>query len=138
MESPELSISVGDLIGVPKVTLRGCMDGWHDQVLSGVLTGFRDQGTTSLVLDLAGLSFTGADGATSMINVLRSLGSEICVHIVASSAHANILRRAALGPSIKLYCSTDEIAEYLPPHEQVLTSRWMASESEDNEIPLAA
>lgn len=138
MENPELSISVGDLIGVPKVTLRGCMDGWHDQALSGVLTGFRDQGTTSLVLDLASLSFAGTDGATAMINVLRSLGSEICVHMVASSAHANMLRRAELGPSIKLYSSTDEIAEYLPPHEQVFTSRWMASKGEDTEMPLAA
>lgn len=138
MESPELSISVGDLIGVPKVTLRGCMDSWHDQAVSGVLTAFRDQQATSLVLDLAGLSFAGAEGATSMVNVLRSLGPEMCVHVVASGAPATVLGRAGLGPSVRLYSSTDEIAEYLPPEEQFLTSRWLTSESQDLEMPFAA
>lgn len=138
MESPDLSISVGDLIGVPKVTMRGVMDGWHDQAVSGVLTSFRDQGTTSLVLDLASLSFTGIDGAASLINVLRGLGPELRIHVVASAAISSILAKAALGPCVRLYSSTDEIAEYLPTRNEFLTSRWIAAKSEDGEMPLAA
>lgn len=138
MESPELSISVGDLIGVPKVTMRGAMDGWHDQAVLGVLTSFRDQGTTSLVLDLASLTFAGIDGATSLVNVLRGLGPDIRVHVVVPAAISSILGKAGLGPCVRLYSSTDEIAEYLPTREESLTSRWMAAKSEDTEMPLAA
>lgn len=138
MESCELSIGVGDLIGVPKVTLRGTMDGWHDQVLTGVLKAFQEEGTSSLVLDMAGLAFAGVDGATSLINALRSLGPQMCIHLIAAGSPANILRRAELGPCIRLYSTTDEIAEYLSPVDDSLTSRWLAAQSDDNETPLAA
>ncbi len=138
MESPELSITIGELIGVPKITLRGCMDGWHDQAVSGVLASFRDDGTTSLVLDLAGLRFAGVDGATAMINVLRSVGPGICVHVVTSSSCAGMLQRAKFGPCVRLYSSTDEIAECIHPEAEFLTSRWLAAGTEDHELPLAA
>lgn len=138
METPELSISVGDLIGIPRVTLRGAMDSWHDQAVSGVLSAFRDQASTSMVLDIANLSFAGVGGATSMINVLRALGPEISVHVVASGSPAKILRKAELGPSVRVYSTTDEIAEYLTPAEEALTSRWLARGSDDAELPLAA
>lgn len=138
MESPELSISVGDLIGVPRVTLRGAMDAWHDEAVSGVLTAFRDQASTSLVLDIANLVFAGMNGATSMVNVLRALGPQMSVHVVASGSPARVLNRAELGPSVKLYASTDELAEYLTPGEPPLTSRWLPQAADDNELPLAA
>ena len=138
MECPELSIAVDDLIGVPKVTLRGLMDGWHDQAMSGVLAGFRDQGASSLVLDIAGLNFAGTNGATSMINVLRKLGPEMCVHVVVSGLSAKVLQRAELGPAVRLYASTDEIAEFISPSSEDLTSRWMPASSDDSEMPLAA
>lgn len=138
MESPELSISVGELLGIPKVAIMGSMDGWHDQTVMGILAAFRDQGTTSLVLDIAALTFAGISGATGMIKVLRSLGPEICIHVVASGATAKILNRADLFPCIRLYSSMDEIAEYIPLNEDVLTSRWIASDADDAELPLAA
>ena len=138
MNSPELSISVGELIGIPKVTLRGSMDGWHDQAISGVLMSFRDQGTSSLVLDIVGLAFTGVDGASAMIRVLRSLGSQICVHVLTSGAPADILNRAELGLCIRLYSTTDDIANHLISGEEYFTSRWTASGIDDIEQPLAA
>jgi len=138
MESPDLSISVGELIGVSRVTIRGCMDGWHDQAVKGILEGFRDQGTTSIVLDIAGMTFAGIDGATGMINALRSLGPETCVHVVASGRPRGILQRAGFAPSIKLYSSTDEIAEYVSSTSEFLTSRWTPKDSGDEELPLAA
>lgn len=138
MESRELSISVGELIGVPKVTLRGCMDGWHDQAVSGVLASFQEDGAVSLVLDVAGLKLAGVNGATAMIKVLRSLGPGMCVHVVSSGATAAILGRAKLGACVRLYSSTDEIAEYLTPNEEFLSSRWLAASTEDEELPLAA
>lgn len=138
METPELSISVGDLIGIPKVTLRGVMDIWHDQAVSGVLATLRDQAATSLVLDIANLSFAGAGGVTSIINVLRALGPEMSVHIVASGPSARILQKAELGPSVRVYSTTDEMAENLTPTEEALTSRWLAQGSDDAELPVAA
>ena len=138
MENAGLSIAVDELIGVPKVTLRGKMDEWHDQAMSGVLTGFRDQGNTSLVLDMAGLNFTSTNSATSMLTVLRKLGPDICVHVVASGLSAKVLEKAELGPAVRLYSSTDEIAEYISPASEDLTSRWTPSISNDSELPLAA
>jgi len=138
MERSELSIAVGELIGVPRVTLRGCMDSWHDQAMSGVLSGFRDQGASSLVLDIAGLSFAGMNGVASMVNALRMLGPEMCVHVVTSASTVGVLKKAELGPSVRLYDSTDEIAQYVSPSLEDLTSRWMAAGSEDTELPLAA
>jgi hypothetical protein len=75
------------------------MDSWHDQAISGVLAGFRDQGTTSLVLDLGRLTFQGLQGATSMVTALKELGPEICVHVVTSSLSGRVLQNADLGPS---------------------------------------
>lgn len=138
MESQQLCIAVDNLIGVPKVTIRGRMAGWHDQAMSGVLSGFRDQGASSLVLDIAGLNFVGTSGAASMIDALRKLGPEMCVHVVASGLSAKILERADLGPSVRLYSSTDEIAQHIAPESEDLTSRWMPDSFDDTEMPLAA
>jgi anti-anti-sigma regulatory factor len=138
MENPELSISVGELIGIPRVTLRGIMDGWHDQAVLGILSGYQEEGTGSIVLDLAGLRFAGADGATAIVNVLRSIGPGMCVHVVAPPSGRNMLELAKFGPCIKLYSSTDEIAEYVSPNEELLTSRWLSAATEDEELPLAA
>jgi len=138
MECTKLSIAIDELIGVPKVTLSGCMDSWHDQAISGVLAGFRDRGTTSLVLDLAQLSFLGVNGATSMVSALKTLGPEICVHVVTSAMAGRVLQMADLGSSIRLYASTDEIADYMSPSTEDLTSRWMPPSSEDSELPMAA
>jgi hypothetical protein len=136
MKYPELSISVGELLGVPRVVLRGSMDGWHDQAVRGVLEGFGDQGITSVVLDLAELSFAGIDGATGMINVLRSLTPGMCVHVVAQGASQDMLQRAKFPPAVHLYASTDELAEQVATSDECFTSRWRAPEFQGGELPL--
>lgn len=138
MANSELSISVGEIIGIPRVTLRGAMSEWHDQVISAVLGGFRDQRNTSLVLDIAGLTFAGAEGLAAMARALRSVGPCMCVHIVAQAATGATLHLAELGPSVRLYSSTDEIAHYLSPIDELLTSRWLAAGPQDEELPIAA
>ena len=138
MGNPELSITVGELQGVPRVTLGGCLESWHDELLAGVLIGFRDQGTTSLVLDISALRLSGVDSAAALVRVLRSLGPEICVHVLSASPAKKVLEKAELGPCIKLYANTDEIAESLSPEEEFLTSRWLASAAGDERLPLAA
>jgi len=138
MKYPELSISVGELLGVPRVVLRGSMDGWHDQAIRGVLEGFSDQGISSVVLDLAGLSFAGSDGATGMINVLRSLDPALCVHLVAASGLKEIMHSAKFPPSIHLYSSTDELAEQVFTTEDYYTSRRRAPGRDGGELPLMA
>ncbi len=138
MDCAELSIAVEKLIGVPRLTLRGHMDGWHDEAMSGVLTGFCEQGTTSLVLDIAGLSFNGVNGATSMVNALRKLGPDMAVHVVASDLSAKLLQTAQLGSTVRLYSSTSELADYISPKSEDLTSRWTPEAADDSEMPLAA
>jgi len=137
MSNNELSISVGELLGVIKVSLSGQMCASHDQAVLGILSGFRDQGATSLVLDIVGLQIGTIESATSLINVLRSLGPMFCVHVVASDSVSSILRKGNFGNCIRLYSSLDDLADHVG-REEFLTSRWMAQESEDNELPIAA
>lgn len=138
MESPNLSISIGELLGVPKVTLRGNLDGWHDQAVSGILTVFRDEGTSSMVLDIAAINFTSTAGATGLINVLRSLGPRMCVHVVASDTPASILGKAGFGSCVRLYSSTEELAKHVTTEPESLTSRWIASTELETRLPRAA
>jgi hypothetical protein len=138
MANLELSITVGELLGVAKVSLSGHMGSWHDQAVIGILAGFREQGATSLVLDIAGLTPSGTESATGLINALRSVGPTLCVHVVASGAMGALLRKGAFGPSVKVYSSTDEVADRVGPEEECLTSRWMAPGTQDTELPLAA
>ena len=102
-----------------------------------MLEEFRDQGTTSLVLDLARLQFSGTEAQLTMIKVLRSLGPEICLHTVTSGMPARILKEAHLGPCVRLYASTDEIAEYLTPNHGFYNSRRVVGK-DDSDLPLAA
>ena len=138
MNTSSLSIVVGELLGVPKVTVRGDLNGWHDQAILGVLAAFRDEGASSLVLDIAAINLINAEGATGLVNVLRALGSKMCVHVVASDAPAKILGKAGLGVCVRLYSSTDEIAKHVSNESIELTSRWIESGGTDNEMPLAA
>lgn len=137
MSNKELSISVGELLGVIKVSLSGQMCTSHDQAILGILAGFRDQGASSLVLDIVGLQLNTIESATGLINVLRSLGPMFCVHVVASDPVSSILSRGGFGNCVRLYSSLDELASHVG-REEYFTSRWMAQESEDNELPLAA
>ncbi|MCE5314062.1 MAG: hypothetical protein ABFD49_07320 [Armatimonadota bacterium] len=134
----ELSITVGELLGIAKVSLSGHMGPRHDQAIQGILTGFSEQGATSLVLDMAGLTPSGIDAATGLINALRSIGPALCVHVVASGTLLTLLRNGNFGPCVKVYSSTDEIADRVSSEEECLTSRWMHQGTQDTELPLAA
>ncbi|MHB9036717.1 MAG: hypothetical protein ACYC64_08620 [Armatimonadota bacterium] len=138
MANLELSITVGELLGIAKVSLSGRMGSSHDQAVLGILTGFREQGATSLVLDIAGLTPSGVDAATGLINALRTLGPTLCVHIVASGAMGALLRKGGFGPCVRIYSSADEVADLVGLEEECLTSRWMSPGTEDTELPLAA
>lgn len=137
MSSKELSISVGELLGVIKVSLSGQMSTSHDQAVLGILSGFKDQGVNSVVLDIAGLEISTIESATGLINVLRALGPMLYVHVVASDAVSSLLRKGGFGNCVHLYSSLDELASQVG-REEYYTSRWIAQESEDNELPLAA
>lgn len=138
MANQELSISVGELLGIPKVSLSGYLDGWHDQAILGILNGLHESGANSIVLDVACLNLRGIDGTTSLVNVLRMLDSELCVHMVASSAIKTLFEKAEVGSNIYLYSNTDEIAEEFNTHTEYLTSRWVEQDTEDTYIHMAA
>ncbi len=138
MRNPELTVFVGELLGVPKVSLSGMLGGWHEQAVTGILNVLREQGTPSMVLDMAGLESSDAQSTATMLNIFRSVGPGICVHVVASEPFCNLLKRANVGPSVKVYCSIDEISKNITPDSEYLTSRWMDPGSEDKEMPMAA
>lgn len=119
MAFPELAISVSDILGVPRVVLRGTMDCWHDEAISGILNGFADQGSAAVVLDIAELSYTGCDAAMQMLRVLRTLESSACVHIVARNQTMEMLVKARLPQSIRLYSSTDQIAQVISATDEM-------------------
>lgn len=138
MSKPDLTIFVSELLGVPKISLSGPLLNCYEQAVTGILNGFKEQRTPTLILDLAGLGATGADGLAFILRALREMGPGTCVHVVAAGAMCAVLEKAGLGAGVKTYCSLDEMSDSLVPEAEYLTSRWMAPGSEDFEIPLAA
>ncbi|MCX6346247.1 MAG: hypothetical protein NT018_14440 [Armatimonadetes bacterium] len=138
MRNSELTVFVGELLGVPKVSLSGTLGRWHEQAVMGIMNALREQGTPSMVLDMAGLDSSDAESTATMLNVFRSVGPGTCVHVVASEPFCNLLKRANIGPGVKVYCSIDEISKSITPENEYLTSRYIAPGSEDTEMPLAA
>ncbi|MGQ9455752.1 MAG: hypothetical protein ACUVRS_03670 [Armatimonadota bacterium] len=138
MNNSELVISVGELLGIPRVTLRGKMKPWYDRAVIGALSAFSEHSARSVVLDLTYLECDGPDGIVTVIRILRTSVPGTCLHVVAAAPVVSILQQANLGPGVKMYSSTDEIAERLLPEQEILTSRWIARGNEDEELPLAA
>lgn len=138
MQQTELTILVGELLGVPKVSISGTMLRSYEQAVSGILNAFKEQGTPTLILDLAGAGQGSMESMAFLLRTLRDLGPGMCVHVVAVNSVCCILRKTGLGPSVRTYCSIDEVSEKIEPEQEYLTSRWMAPGTEDTEIPLAA
>ncbi len=135
-----MTISVSELLGVPKVTCQGQMDSWHTQSFAAVMDQCKDNGNTKVVLDIACLDFLSTDSAMAMVTTLRKVGPEMSVHIVANSSSRQVLESAGLGPYIKHYSSSDEIAEQMAVEDVYYTSRWLAAyeEMQQEELPKAA
>ncbi|MDH7603100.1 MAG: hypothetical protein QHI38_13250 [Armatimonadota bacterium] len=138
MQDSELVISVGELLGVPKVSLRGCMEEWHDEAVMGVLSAFSEHSAAAVVLDLESLDYAGPSGMAAMIRALRCVPVGVCMHVAAPAHVAAVFRQAQFGHAVRLYSSTNEIASRLSLDEEVLTSRWIAQEHEEHELPFAA
>jgi hypothetical protein len=102
------------------------------------MNGFREQGTSYLVLDIDNVASTDMDTVTTIVNILRKLDAGFCVHVVASGAFNVLLKKAGLGGNIRLYSSLDEISEHVIPEREYLTSRWMTPRDDDFELPMVA
>lgn len=138
MSNSGLTVLAGDLLGIPKISISGYVDRVHEHAILGILNGYRDYGARSIVLDLVGIEAGGAHCASFVLWALRGIGPSMCVHVVGSSILCGILNRAGMGPRVRAYASLDEIVEASAIEEEYMTSRWMASDSDDSEMPLAA
>lgn len=138
MIDSELVISVGELLGIPKVSLRGRMEPWHDETVIGVLSAFSEHSAAAVVLDIGNLEYAGPGGMAAMVRALRRVPIGTCLHVAAPARVAAAFRRAQFGQTIRVYSSTEEIASRIFPEEEVLTSRWIARDREDEELPFAA
>ena len=128
----------GDLLGIPKVSVSGHVDSGHEHAILGMLNGYRDHGARSIVLDLVGLEAGGVHCASFLLWALRGVGPSMRVHVVGSSILCGILNRAGMGQRVRTYASLDEIVEASSVQEEYMTSRWMAEDSDDHEMPMAA
>jgi len=138
MNSSELTISVGKLLGVPKVTIGGRMERWHDEAVCAIFGAFSDYSSTAVVVDIENLQYGGPDAMAAFLRALRLAPPGTCLHIAAPPSVASVLQQAGLGPAVRLYSSTNEIAANLSPEMEILTSRWVARKEEDEELPFAA
>ena len=133
-----LSISVGEVLNVPNIMLSGRLSGWHDSGISALLSGYKNDSVSTIVLDVANLDVKDQSGAEAIIKSLRNLGSDVCVHVVCSGMLLRLLEEANLSQCIRLYSSTDEISKYLMPNDEYYTSRSIADDYEGLELPRAA
>lgn len=138
MSNTGLTMLVGDLLGIPKVSITGYVDRGHEYAILGVLNGYRDYGARSIVLDLVGLEAGGVHCASFFLWALRGMGPSMCVHVVGSGILCGILNRAGMGPRVRTCSSLDEIVEASTVEQEYMTSRWMAPGSDDTEMPMAA
>lgn len=138
MSDTGLTILISELLGVPKISLSGILDNYHDQVVPGILKGFREQKTAYLVLDLDGLTKTDSKSILSLLQSLRELGPGTSVHVLASGTVSSMLSRAAEGTGIKVYSTLDDIAKSFGKKKEYMTSRWVEPGSKSDELPMAA
>lgn len=138
MSDTGLTILISELLGVPKVSLSGVLDNYHDQVVPGILKGFREQRAPSLVLDLDGLVSADTKSMLALMQSLRELGPGTSVHILASGTVSSALSRAAEGTGIKVYSTLDDIAMSFSKKKEYMTSRWVEPDSKSDEMPMAA
>lgn len=113
MSTPELYISMSELLDVPVVTIAGIMHGAHVPALTAVLAGMADFGKSSFVFDVANLDCPSDAEAENVVELMRSVPSSFRVHLVCSGLPRKLMSRAHLGKQIMIYATTDEIAKLL-------------------------
>lgn len=113
MRNRELSIKIGELIGVPNVSMRGVINPWQDFIIGSVLTGFRDKNVTTLVLDIASLSFAEKESEKAIIETLKNASIYFNIHVATKGRFLDNILKADLGENVQAYKSTDEIASHI-------------------------
>ena len=113
MSTPELYISMSELLDVPVVTIAGIMHGAHVPALTAILAGMADFGKSSFVFDVANLDCPGDAEAENVVDLMRSVPSSFRVHLVCSGLPRKLMSKAHLGKKILIYATTDEIAKLL-------------------------
>ncbi len=113
MNLNNISICIGDLIGIPNVCFNGTLDAEHDEIVASILECFNTRNSGSIVLDIVGLKFDGVEGACVMIDAINSVSDSLSIHIASSSAGMDILSTAKLNDNVRFYLSTEEIAAHI-------------------------
>lgn len=138
MEHQELAVSITASYDFPIVTIQGAVKPSNAHTVEDIIDGFYRQDTSSLVLDISRASCPDVESTSALVRAIRVSKAEMRVATIASSKLASVLKVAKLGPAIKVCDSIDEAAQFVCPEQDYYTSRWMASKSNDEELPLAA
>ena len=113
MRNHDLSIKIGELIGVPNVSMRGIINPWQDFIIGSVLAGFREKNVTTVVLDIAGLSFAEKESENAIIQTLKISSVYFNLHIATKGKFLETILNADLGDNVQAYKSTEEIARHI-------------------------
>jgi len=113
LSTPELYISMSELLSVPVVTIAGVMHNAHMPALTAVLAGMAEFGKNSFVFDVANLDCPGDAEAENVVDLMRTVPSSFKVHLVCSGLPRKLMSKAHLGKRIMIYATTDEIARLL-------------------------
>jgi anti-anti-sigma factor len=133
-----LTISISAFKGTPLVTVIGNVDACRAQSLEDVMESFLIDGAAGVTLDVTQASFTDIEGSSALVRMLRVISRDVQVAVAASSKIATTLRFAGLEPYMTICSGLDQVYQQSGEREEFLTSRWMASTANDEELPLAA
>ncbi len=110
----ELSIRIEELIGIPRVVVRGSYTRDHNGLLSCILDQLQSNGSSVLVLDLMDLRCAEAEAASGIVLVLKKSRANAGIHVVAPDNLGLLLKRGRLPVCVRLYPSLDEFVSAMP------------------------
>lgn len=138
MQRKEVAIQVAPQDGVPYVTISGQIDDWHAATVDDVLTSFVQQDTDALTLDLSSASFVGVESLSGLIRSIRTVSVLMDTAIIAGDKTAELLRRADLGPDVKIAANSELDDSSVVRPREYYSSRFVPRQKDDRELPLAA
>lgn len=127
MNTPELYISISQVMEVPIITITGTMHCAHGPAMSAMLSGMTELCKNSFVFDITKLIYPEEKAALCMVEILGGLPESLKLHLVCSGFLKHLIARAQIEKSISLYSTTDEIAE-------LLRREWMSQQSDTTPV----
>ncbi|MFQ3550103.1 MAG: hypothetical protein SNJ70_10185 [Armatimonadota bacterium] len=113
MQDLDLCISVGELLGITRITISGCIENNRIYCIDEIISGIVDSGVNTVVLDVSSLCFLEKEYEKKIIDILAFYCRKISIHILANKRIIRLLNKSDIKSYLNFYRSTDEISEYL-------------------------